>query len=362
MARADALTRPQRSKSAASATRGRRLLAQIGAYQSGGLLVALLGLGAFFTFASANFLTASNLKVILLTVSVVGLVAVPQAMLLLAGFLDLSVGSVAVLSAIVFGQLMKVNGAPLGVSIAVALLVGAGWGLMNGFLVGYLGFSPVIVTLGGFAGARGVADAISKDVTQFGFGDAFGVLGNGEIAGIPVPVVIFIGLFLVGAYLWYMTPLGRHLTAIGADRTAARSLGVSVRRIPAITYVASGVAAAAGGLILTSELDGASPSIGLGLELEVLTGVLLGGVAFSGGRGSLWGVLFGVLFVGVLDNGLILLNVGPYYVNVAVGGVLIAAAAVDVFYQRLERIPVAVEEQPATHAPRPEALPEEVEA
>jgi ribose/xylose/arabinose/galactoside ABC-type transport system permease subunit len=348
VARPEALARIRRSRTAASSTWGRRLLSQIGAYQSGGLLVALIGLGAFFTSASPNFLTVTNLKVVLLTVSIVGLVAVPQAMLLLAGFLDLSVGSVAVLAAIVFGQMMQVHDASLGVSIVVALLVGAGWGLLNGVLVGFFGFSPVIVTLGGFAGARGIADAISKDVTQFEFGDAFGVLGNGEVAGIPVPVVIFIGCFLAGAYLWYETPLGRHLTAIGADRTAARSLGVAVKRIPAAAYVASGLAAAAGGLILTSELDGASPSIGVGLELEVLTGVLLGGVAFSGGRGSLWGVLFGVLFVGVLDNGLILLNVGPYYVNVAVGGVLIAAAAIDVLYQRLERLPIAVEEQPRT--------------
>jgi ribose/xylose/arabinose/galactoside ABC-type transport system permease subunit len=129
--------------------------------------------------------------------------------------------------------------------------------------------------------------------------------------------------------------------------------------IPAPAYVASGFAAAAGGLILTSELDGASPSIGLGLELEVLTAVLLGGVAFSGGRGSLWGVLFGVLFVGVLDNGLILLNVGPYYVNVAIGGVLIAAAGVDALYQRLERIPIAVDEQPGGAARPGEPPPAE---
>jgi len=133
----------------------------------------------------------------------------------------------------------------------------------------------------------------------------------------------------------------RHLTAIGADRTAARSLGVSTKRIPCVVYVFSGLAAAAGGLILTSELDGASPSIGLGLELQVLTAVLLGGVAFAGGRGSLWGVLFGILFIGVLNNGLILLNIGPYVVNLAVGAVLIAAAGADAFYQRLEAIPVA---------------------
>jgi ribose transport system permease protein len=337
----------------------RRLIAGLGAYQSGSLLAALLALGAFFTLTSSNFLTSSNLKVVLLTVSVVGIVAVPQAMLLLSGFIDLSVGSVAVLAAIFFGEMMRIWDQPLVLSIVVALLVGAGWGLLNAVLVAYWGFSPIIVTLGGYAGARGVADAISHDVTQFSFGDKFAYLGNGELFGLPMPAVIFIGVFLVGAFLWYQTPLGRHLTAIGANRPAARAVGVSVRRIPAVAYVASGFAAAAGGLILTSELDGASPSIGLGLELEVLTAVLLGGVAFSGGRGSLWGVLFGVLFVGVLDNGLILLNVGPYYVNVAIGGVLIAAAGVDALYQRLERIPIAVDEQPGGAARPGEPPPAE---
>jgi ribose transport system permease protein len=344
-ARAGARRLPGRTGSWLSDRGARRLVAGLGAYQSGSLLAALLALGAFFTLTSSNFLTSSNLKVVLLTVSVVGIVAVPQAMLLLSGFIDLSVGSVAVLATIVFGQMMRIWDQPLGLSIVVALLVGAGWGMLNAVLVAYWGFSPVIVTLGGYAGARGIADAVSHDVTQFSFGDKFAYLGNGELFGLPMPAVIFIGVFLVGAFLWYQTPLGRHLTAIGANRPAARAVGVSVRRVPAFAYVASGLAAAAGGLVLTSELDGASPSIGLGLELEVLTAVLLGGVAFSGGRGSLWGVLFGVLFVGVLDNGLILLNVGPYYVNVAIGGVLIAAAGVDALYQRLERIPIAVDEQ-----------------
>ena len=145
-------------------------------------------------------------------------------------------------------------------------------------------------------------------------------------------------------------PAGRHLTAIGADRTSARALGVSPSRLPCAAYVASGAAAAVGGLILTSELDGASLSIGVGLELQVLTAILLGGVAFAGGRGSLWGVLFGVFFVGVLNNGLILMNIGPYVANLAVGIVLGLAAAADGFYQRLERVPVKVEEPAAGEA------------
>lgn len=320
---------------------GRRILSLLGTYQSGGLLVALVVLGAVLTGVSGNFLTTSNLNVVLLQVASVGIIAIPAAMLLLAGYLDLSVGSLAVLGAAVFGVLAKDAHAPLPLAIIAALAVGGAWGAMNGYLTAYLGFSPVVVTLGGFAAARGLADTITQGVTRSGFGDLFGGIGNGRLLGVPAPAAIFVILFAVGLYLWYPTPLGRHLTAIGADRNAARAVGVSLKRVPFWVYVASGLASVIGGLILTSQLDGASPSIGLGLELQVLTAVLLGGVAFSGGRGSLWGVLFGVLFVGVLNNGLVLLNVGPYYVNIAVGAVLLIVAGLDVVYQRLERIPVA---------------------
>jgi ribose transport system permease protein len=327
-----------------SAGRARQAATRLAAYQSGGLLAALVVLGIVFTLTSSHFLTRANLLVILLQVAVVGLVAIPGAMLVLSGFVDLSVGSVAVLAVAVFGEIVKVDHQPVGVGIVVALACGVGWGLMNGLLISYFDFSPIIVTLGGFAGARGVAEAITHDVTQFGFGSKFAVLGNSDVLGVPVPAVIYLATFLLGAYVWYEMPVGRHMMAIGADKSSARSLGVHVRRIPLVLYTMSGLAAAAGGLIITSELDGASLSIGTGLELEVLTAILLGGVAFSGGRGSLWGVLFGVLFVGVLDNGLILLNVGPYYANLAVGAVLIVAASADAFYQRLERMPVRVDD------------------
>jgi ribose/xylose/arabinose/galactoside ABC-type transport system permease subunit len=351
MARVGSAERPwPRPRALRGSGGARRLAATLANYQSGGLLLALLVMGGVFTATSSNFFTHRNLTVILLQVSIVGLVAIPQSMLILSGYVDLSVGSVAVLAVAVFGQMAKVDHHSLALSIAIALAVGAGWGLMNGVLISYLEFSPIIVTLGGFAGARGVADTITHDVTQFGFGQNFAYLGNGTIASIPVPAVIFLGFFLIGAYIWYEMPLGRHMTAIGADRVAARALGVSTKLIPCVLYVASGLAAAAGGLILTSELDGASPSIGLGLELQVLTAVLLGGVAFAGGRGSLWGVLFGILFIGVLNNGLILLNIGPYVVNLAVGAVLVAAAGADAFYQRLERIPVQVAPEPSDAA------------
>ena len=156
-------------------------------YQSGGLLAALIALGIVFTSLSGHFFTRSNLSVVLLQVAIVGLVAVPGAMLVLSGFVDLSVGSLAVLSVAVFGEIVKVDRQSIPVGIIVALAAGLGWGLMNGVLISYLDFSPIIVTLGGFAGARGVAEAITHDTTRFGFGAKFAWLGNGEVVGIPVP-------------------------------------------------------------------------------------------------------------------------------------------------------------------------------
>ena len=139
------------------------------------------------------------------------MVAVPGAMLLVLGGLDLSVGSVAGLSAASFGEFNQIFHLPLGWSIILALAVGGTWGLCNGILIADSRCSPVIVTLGGYAGAAGVAQFITSDNTRYGFGNAFAVLGNGEVAGLPVPVVIFICVFIVGLFVWYRTPVGRHL-------------------------------------------------------------------------------------------------------------------------------------------------------
>jgi ribose transport system permease protein len=329
--RSGGVARPQRTHSS---------LRRLGAAQGGGLWVALILLSLYFSWSTGSFFTQSNLLVVLEQVAVLGMVAVPGAMLLVSGNLDLSVGSVAGLSAAMFGEFDKIFGWPVLASFIGALVVGAAWGTMNGVLISYLGFSPVIVTLGGYAGAAGLAQTITSDSTRAGFGSAFGQLGNGTLAGIPVPGVIFVVVFLVGAYIWYETRTGRHLIAIGANKEAANALGVAARRLPCVIYIISGTAAALGGLILTSQLDGASVQIGVGLELQVLTAILLGGVAFTGGRGSLWGTLAGILFIGVLDDGLILINVGPYVADLAVGAALVVAAALDVLYQRLERVPV----------------------
>jgi ribose transport system permease protein len=319
--------------------------------QRNGLFFALILLVIFFATRSERYLTVANLHLILLQVAIVGIIAVPGAMLLMSGYVDLAIGSIAILASTVFGELVMLSVSPV-VAFITALGVGLGWGLATGYVVAYLGFSPIVVTLGGLAGARGVAEIISKGLTKYGFGPEFAQLGNGEFLGIDTPVWLFLAVFLLGSYAWYLTPLGRHVTAVGAERVAAQSLGVATKRIPFLLYGASGLASALGGLILTSQLDASSLSIGINLELSVLSAILLGGVSFMGGRGSLFGVLLGVLFIGALDNGLVQMNVGPYFQRAAVGLALVLAAALDVVYQRLDRIPVPEAPEPADRGAR----------
>ncbi len=305
--------------------------------QQNGVLFALLAMCAYFASQSDRFLTRGNINIILLQVAVTGIIAVPAAMLILAGYVDLSVGSVMVLSAIAFGQVIDGGGSEL-VAVIVALAVGATWGLTSGFFISYLGFSPIVVTLGGLAAARGIAQVWSEAITVSGFSGTFGKLGIGRWFDTPIPIFLAGGVFLFGFYAWNQSTTGRHLAAIGSDEVAARAVGIRTKRMPLIVYGLSGLAAAIGGLIVTSQLDGASMSIGQGEELTVLTAVLLGGVSFKGGRGSLMGVLSGLLFLGALRNGLILLGVGTFWQQVAIGAALFFAAGLDVLYQRLERL------------------------
>lgn len=338
----------------ASAAAGRAAsrpgLARVFAFiQNNGLLLAFAICFVGFSLASPRFLTVPNLTVILLTVSTVAIMAVPSAMIITAGYVDLSLGSMAVLAAVVYGELSHI-GMAWPVCILAAFAVAVLWGLIQGFLSAQVGFTPIVVTLGGLAALRGIADLIGAGRTKFGFADEFVALGGGNV-GLPVPVWIAIGFFIVGFIIWYLMPYGRWFMAIGSDKAVARSMGVPIRGIPFILYVATAVAAALAGLILASQLDSSSPSIGSGWELSVLTAVLLGGVSFTGGSGSLFGVLIGVLFIGVLDNGLIIIGAGPYWHGIAIGAALIFAAFLDWASKQLERVRFAGAPAPGSEGP-----------
>jgi ribose transport system permease protein len=300
------------------------------------LLVALvLEIVIFFLF-SADFLTLDNFLDIGVQSSIIGLVAVTTAILLITGYIDLSVGSTLALAAVVTGLLLVHGTSPVLATLA-GIGTGLAIGIFNGTLVCYLGFSTIIVTLGSLTAIRGIAISASE-TTPTGFGDAFASIGNGTLVGVPVPIVIAGLAFLIAGFFLRYSVYGRHVYAIGVNKEAAFLSGISIRRIPFLLFAVTGVSAGLGGVMLASRIDAApGGSIGNGFELDVLTAVLLGGVAFDGGRGKIFGVLLGVAFLAILQNGLTLLNVPSTTALIAKGGVLIVAAALEYASARTAR-------------------------
>jgi ribose transport system permease protein len=291
----------------------------------------LLALGAeilIFFFFSAHFLTVDNFRNIAIQSSVIGIVAVATALLLLTGYVDLSVGSNLALTAVVTGTLL-VHGSSTVVAVAVGLGLGTAIGAFNGILVSYFGFSTIIVTLGMLTALRGIALSASE-ATPTDFSGSFTAIADGRILTVPVPIVLLALAFIIGGAFLRYSAYGRHIFAIGVNKEAAFLSGIAVRRVPFYLFVLTGAAAALGGIITAARIDAApGGTLGTGFELQVLTAVLLGGVSFEGGRGTILGVFLGVAFLAILQNGLTLLNVPSTTSLIAQGAVLVVAALLE---------------------------------
>lgn len=295
------------------------------------LILALIGMVVYFTSQTPAFLTFSNWEVLLTNFAAIGVPVAAMTLLVICGHVDLSVGSNIGFA----GTITALASVQWGYSDfgAIAMGIGAGalGGLFNGVLCGYLRFNPIIVTLGTLGAFRGMTLLInSREI--YGVGPVFDFIGNGDVFGIPILLIIVLTAFLLAALFVSFTAWGRHIYAIGVNPQVAFLAALPVRGLPFALYVVTGAAAGIAGVILVSRLDGASPgSLGLQLELQALTIILLGGVAFAGGRGSILGVLTAWVFLGVLENGLTLLNVTPFAQLVVAGLALVFAAGLDAF-------------------------------
>jgi ribose transport system permease protein len=298
------------------------------------LLVVLALMVLVFQLTTGSFLDTGNLRGIATDAATLALVAVPLALLVISGYLDLSVGSTVALGGLVAGWLAGQQHQSPFVAVLGALAAGAAVGAVNGVLCCGLGLSAFIVTLGMLTAVRGLAQQLFP-LPLSGFGSGFAWLGGARIAGIDAPVVIAALALVAGALFLALTPAGRHVFAIGVNREAAYLSGIDIRRTPFALFVVTGVAAALAGAIKASVLDSVvAGTSGAGFELTVLTAVLLGGVALTGGTGSVFGVLLGVLFLGCLQNGLTLLNVPAFWQQMAQGVALVAGAALAFFGPR----------------------------
>ncbi|MFM9608209.1 ABC transporter permease [Streptomyces niveiscabiei] len=300
------------------------------------LLPVLLALILAFELSTGTFLTPANLRGIATDAATLAIVAVPSALLVISGYLDLSVGSTLALGGLTAGRLAGEGMSPA-VAVLGALAAGAAVGVVNGVLCCYFGLSAFIVTLGMLTAVRGLGQQLFP-LPLSGFGTGFAWLGGARLAGVAAPVVIAVLVLVAGAVFLALTPAGRHVFAIGVNREAAHLSGIDVRRTPFVLFVVTGAAAALAGAIRASVLDSVvAGTSGVGFELAVLTAVLVGGVALTGGSGSILGVLLGVLFLGCLQNGLTLLDVPTFWQQITQGGALVAGAALAYAVPRATR-------------------------
>jgi ribose transport system permease protein len=302
-------------------------------------LIALAIMVLAMSLLSDRFLTVENGANILRQISVNVCLSLGMTLVILSGGIDLSVGSVLALGGAVTAGLLK-HGIEFGRfdllleftifgAVVGGLLVGLVCGLFNGVMVTRLRIPPFVATLGVMSIARGLTMLWTRGHPITGLGDQFGIIGRERWLGIPTPVwtaSALVGLFVL---ITYRTRFGRSVYAVGGNERAARLSGLRVDRIKLIVYSQAGLLAAAAGMIQTSRLDSAQPNAGFGYELDSIAAVVIGGTSLSGGRGSAIGTVLGCLIIGVLNNGLFLLDVSPFWQQVVKGFVILLAVAID---------------------------------
>ncbi|UOQ60125.1 ABC transporter permease [Leucobacter rhizosphaerae] len=303
-----------------------------------GIFLALIVLVAVFSILRPNFFSFANGQSILLQAAELGLIAIPAAFLIMSGTIDLSVGSVASAAAITGGLTMSSTGSTL-LGFLVAIGTGVLTGALNGFLVSYMGLNSFVVTLGALSVWGGFALLLSdgRTIPRAELPETFRAIGTMKIGPVPIQIVALVVVIALGWYVLNHTKFGKEVKAIGGNERAARLMGVNVKRSRFLLFVATGAFAALAGMFLSAKVQSANPNIGSGLELEALTVVLLGGIAFEGGVGRISGVVAGLLFFRVLRAGLVFMQASPFLQTILIGATLIVAVALDSSIQRMIR-------------------------
>jgi ribose/xylose/arabinose/galactoside ABC-type transport system permease subunit len=298
-----------------------------GQFRNLALLIAL-GIGlAIITSKAPSFLSGSNLAVILLAIAPVGICAVGMAVLIIAGTVDLSIGSIYALTAVIAAMLAR--DMPVPVALIIGTLSGGILGGINGILVRRINISPLIVTLGSLTLLEGVVLVLTQGSGITGDPASFTVFGGSEPGGIPTPVIAFVVLAIMVGLVLHTTKTGRHIYAVGGNSNASEASGINVPKLIIGAFVVNGLIVGLAGTMGASQIGSADPNFGTTLVFDVITAVILGGVAFNGGEGTMLGVCLAVALIGVIDSGLITLQVDPYYTDVVKGGALILAVGLD---------------------------------
>ena len=281
------------------------------------------------SFASPYFLSRANLFAVLLSLSFEALIGVAMMNLMICGGFDMSVGSVVGFSGAVVAMLMK-NGVMVPVAVLIALLLGACVGFFNGFVVSKVGINPFVTTLASLSLFRGLTMIITGGRNISPLPDSFNAIGQTQLFGIiQLPIIYMLALVIVGDILIRKSRFFRRNYYIGGNEKAARLSGIPVDRMKILSFVLTGLFAAAAGVVMTSRLGSASTTSGTGLELRVITAVIIGGASLSGGEGTVIGAFLGSLLMALIMNALTLLNVDVYWQTFIIGATLLTAVLID---------------------------------
>ncbi len=306
------------------------LLRRLLVFRESGILLGLVVLCLLLSLCTSTFLTRYNLATVARQASFVGIVAFGQTLVLLTGGIDLSVGSLAGLSAILSTLLMTKLQLSAEVAILLGICIGTGLGLMNGLLVAKAKINPFIVTLAMGEIFAGAILVITEGYPILGLPKSFRWLGQGTLGNIPVPILFMAAAALVLSYLLRNTPFGRGIYAIGGNRNASRLVGIRVERTIIAIYALSGLLASFAGILYASRINAGQATIGASWVMPCITAAIIGGTSLSGGEGSIAGTLLGSLFMGVLANGIVLMGVTSYWERIIIGVVVILAMIIDV--------------------------------
>jgi rhamnose transport system permease protein len=294
------------------------------------LLIALIGLGGM----NSRFLTLDNLLNQGRLTTEVGLIALPMTFIIITGGIDLSVGSIVGLCAILLGYSWKTFGLPLPLAIGFSLLVGAAAGFLNGIVITKVKVPPLIMTIATLALYRGLAEGISQARSVRGYPEWFYFVGQENLFGVPAQLWLLLVAIVVSAVVLDRTTFGRTLYAIGNNETAARFSGLPVDRVKLIIYTLSGLMAGLSACVLVSRVTTTRSDMGIGYELDVIAAVVLGGTSIFGGVGTIWGTVVGIAMIQLLKNGLALTGVKGDATIVVIGTVLILSTLVASSLQR----------------------------
>lgn len=299
-----------------------------------GIFVVFIIICLILSFISPQFLTVSNWTIIITQASINALLAFGVTFVIITGGIDLSLGSMVAVTGVTAAMLAHPDTFPVALPIFAGLLAGLLMGVFNGFIITKSKIAPFIVTLGTMTIGRGLALIVSKGRPISNLSDSFNFIGGGDVFGIPFPIIVLVIIFTICSITLKKTLLGRYIYAVGGNEQAARASGINVNQVKLAVYSISGLLAGLAGVLLTSRITTGQPNAGAGFELDAIAAAVIGGTSTSGGTGTMTGTLVGVLLIGVINNGLDLLNVTSYYQQVVMGIIIIGAVVLDSWNQK----------------------------